>query len=204
MAEEPVTQENENIEDLKEALLEERKKAAEYLADAQRERADYQNLKKRTEQDKQESLKWSNAELIRSILPAIDDMERAFTMVDPQFIDSTWVEGFRIIQRQLQDALRAHGCTEIECVGKPFDPNLHEAVTYEDGEEGTVISEHRKGYIMKDKVLRASQVAVGKGNQEECRQHLEIASSITAILNSDLTNVNKFNIKHRRIKWVEQ
>jgi molecular chaperone GrpE len=56
---------------------------------------------------------------------------------------------------------------EIECVGKPFDPNLHEAVTYEDGVEGTVISEHRKGYIIKDKVLRASQVAVGKGNQEE-------------------------------------
>jgi molecular chaperone GrpE len=167
LAEEPVIQENENIEDLKGALLEEKKRAAEYLADAQRERADYQNLKKRTEQDKQESLKWSNAELIRSILPAMDGMEIAFTMVDPQFIDSTWVEGFRIIQRQLQDALRAHGCTEIECVGKPFDPNLHEAVTYEDGEEGTVISEHRKGYIMKDKVLRASQVAVGKGNQEE-------------------------------------
>ena len=167
MADEPVTQETENIEDLKEALLEERKKSAEYLVDAQRERADYQNLKKRTEQDKQESLKWSNAELIRSILPAIDDMERAFTMVDPQFQDSTWVEGFRIIQRQLQDALRAHGCTEIDCVGQPFDPNLHEAVTYEDGEEGTVISEHRKGYMMKDKVLRASQVAVGKGNQEQ-------------------------------------
>ncbi|MCX6002374.1 MAG: nucleotide exchange factor GrpE [Chloroflexi bacterium] len=167
MAEEPVTQENENVEDLEEALLEEKKKAAEYLADAQKARADYQNLKKRNEQDRQESLKWSNAELIRSILPAIDDMERAFTMVDPQYSGSTWVEGFRIIQRQLQDALRAHGCIEIECVGKPFDPNLHEAVTYEDGEEGTVISEHRKGYIMKDKVLRASQVAVGRGNREE-------------------------------------
>ena len=167
MAEDPITQENLNIEELKEALSEERKKSAEYLADAQRERADYQNLKKRTEQDKQESLKWSNADLIRSILPAIDDMERAFTMMEPQFKDSTWVEGFRIIQRQLQDALKAHGCTEIDCVGQLFDPNLHEAITYEDGEEGTVISEHRKGYMMKDRVLRASQVAVGKGKQGE-------------------------------------
>jgi molecular chaperone GrpE len=167
LAEDPITQENLSIEELKEALSEERKKSAEYLADAQRERADYQNLKKRTEQDKQESLKWSNADLIRSILPAIDDMERAFTMMDPQFKDSTWVEGFRIIQRQLQDALKAHGCTEIDCVGQLFDPNLHEAVTYEDGEEGTVISEHRKGYMMKDRVLRASQVAVGKGKQDE-------------------------------------
>jgi len=167
LAEDPITQENLNIEELKEALSEERKKSAEYLADAQRERADYQNLKKRTEQDKQESLKWSNADLIRSILPAIDDMERAFTMMEPQFKDSTWVEGFRIIQRQLQDALKAHGCTEIDCVGQLFDPNLHEAITYEDGEEGTVISEHRKGYMMKDRVLRASQVAVGKGKQGE-------------------------------------
>ena len=167
MAEEPITQESENIEDLKKTLIKAKEDAADYLAKMQRALADYQNLKKRNEEDRQESLRWSNAELIRSILPAIDDMERAFTMVDPQFKDSTWVEGFRIIQRQLQDALRAHGCTEIDCVGQPFDPNLHEAVTYEDGEEGTVISQHRKGYIMKDRVLRASQVAVGKGNQEQ-------------------------------------
>jgi len=167
LAEEQISQEPDSVEELKKALAAEKEKVDSYCETAQRATADYQNLKKRTEQDKQESLKWSNAELIRSILPAIDGMEIAFTMVDPQFIDSTWVEGFRIIQRQLQDALRSHGCTEIECVGKPFDPNLHEAVTYEDGEEGTVISEHRKGYIIKDRVLRASQVAVGKGNQEE-------------------------------------
>jgi molecular chaperone GrpE len=98
-------------------------------------------------------------------LPVVDDMERAFNMVDPKSQDSTWVEGFRIIQRNLQDILRSHGCTEIECVGQPFDPNLHEAVAYEEGEEGMVVSEHRKGYTMKDKLLRASQVAVGKGTQ---------------------------------------
>ena len=167
MAEEQISQEPDNVEELKKALAAEKEKVDSYCETAQRATADYQNLKKRTEQDKQESLKWSNAELIRSILPAIDSMERAFTMMDPEFKDSTWVEGFRIIQRQLQDALKAHGCTEIDCVGQLFDPNLHEAVTYEDGEEGTVISEHRKGYMMKDRVLRASQVAVGKGNQED-------------------------------------
>ena len=167
MAEEQTSQELDSVEELKKALAAEKEKVDSYRETAQHATADYQNLKKRNEQDKQESLKWLNAELIRSILPAIDDMERAFTMVDPQLKDSTWVEGFRIIQRQLQDALRAHGCTEIDCVGQPFDPNLHEAVTYEEGEEGTVISEHRKGYIMKDRVLRASQVAVGKGNQEQ-------------------------------------
>jgi len=52
-------------------------------------------------------------------------------------------------------------------VGRRFDPNFHESVAYEDGEEGMVVSEHRKGYTIKDKVLRASQVAVGKGNQSE-------------------------------------
>ena len=167
MAEEQTSQELDNVEDLKKALAAEKEKVESLRDTAQRATADYQNLKKRTELEKQESLNWSNAALIRSLLPAVDDMERAFNMVDPGLKDSEWVKGFRIIQRNLQDALRAHGCIEIECVGKPFDPSLHEAVTYEEGEEGTVISEHRKGYMMKDKVLRASQVAVGRGNNEQ-------------------------------------
>ena len=167
MAEEPVAQEQDNIEDLKKALAEAEEKAKTYLADAQRERADYQNLKKRTDQEKIELSARANAEMIRLLLPVVDDMQRAFNMVDPGFQDSTWIEGFRIIQKNLQDILRSHGCVEIECVGKAFDTNLHDAITCEDGEEGMVISEHRKGYIMKDKVLRASQVAVGKGNPAE-------------------------------------
>ena len=163
MAEEPILQEQDNIEELKKALAEAEERSKTYLADAQRERADYQNLKKRTEQEKQELSARANAEMIRLLLPVVDDMERAFAMVDPGFQDSTWVEGFRIIQRNLQDILRSHGCTEIECVGKRFDPNFHESVAYEDGEEGMVVSEHRKGYTIKDKLLRASQVAVGRG-----------------------------------------
>ena len=164
MAEESVSQEQDNIVDLKKALAEAEERANTYLADAQRERADYQNLKKRTEQEKQEYQSWANAEMMRQLLPVADDMERAFNMVDPKFKDSTWVEGFRIIHRNMQDILRAHGCTPIECVGQMFDPNFHEAVAYGDGDEGTVVSEHRKGYTIKDKVLRASQVTVGKGN----------------------------------------
>ena len=163
MAEEPVTQENENIEELKKAFEEEKKKSAEYLADAQRALADYQNLKKRTELERQESLNSINAEFIRKLLPVVDDMERAFSMVDKQSQNSTWIEGFRIIQRNLQDILKAHGCTAMECVGQPFDPNVHEAVAYEEGDEGMVISEHRKGYTIKNKVLRPPQVTVGKG-----------------------------------------
>ena len=166
MAEEPFTPENENVEDLKQALIEEKKKAAEYLADAQRERADYQNLKKRTDQERQKALSSFNAEFIRALLPVVDDMQRAFDMIDPQTNNLKWVEGFKIIQRNLQDILKSHGCTEIECIGKPFDPNLHEAVAYENGEEGIVISEHRKGYMIKDELLRASQVAVGNGKTD--------------------------------------
>ncbi len=163
MAEDPVTQEQENINELIKAVAEEKEKANSYLASLQRSEADFRNYKKRTEQEKQEALAWTNAELIRALLPVVDDMERAITMMDPAAKGSSWGEGFKIIQRNLQDILRAHGCTEIECVGKPFDPNLHEAIGYEDGEEGMIISEHRKGYTMKNKVLRASQVTVGKG-----------------------------------------
>ena len=176
MAEEPISQENDNVDDLKKALAEVEEKAKTYLADAQRERADYQNLKKRTEQEKQEYLSWANTEMMRQLLPVVDDIERAFSMVDPKFKDSTWVEGFRIIQQNLQDILRTHGCTEIECVGQPFDPNFHEAVAYEEGDDGMVVSEHRKGYTMKDKVLRASQVTVGNGNHTgtESKNHKDL------------------------------
>ncbi|MCX6007261.1 MAG: nucleotide exchange factor GrpE [Chloroflexi bacterium] len=163
MGEEPVTQEQESIEDLKKAIAAEKARADELLASLQRSEADFRNYKKRTEQEKQDSLMWSNAELIKSLLPVVDDMERAFSMAQPGCTDSTWTEGFRIIQRKLQDVLQSNGCTEIDCAGVPFDPNIHEAIAYEDGEEGIVISEHRKGYTMKNKVLRAAQVTVGKG-----------------------------------------
>ena len=163
MAEEPVIQEQENVDELKKAVAEEKDKASSYLASLQRSEADFRNYKKRIEQEKQEALTWTNAELIKSLLPVIDDMERAIAMMDPVVKESSWGEGFEIIQRNMQDILRTHGCSEIECVGKPFDPNLHEAIGYEDGEEGMIISEHRKGYTMKNKVLRASQVTVGKG-----------------------------------------
>ncbi|MGD0355874.1 MAG: nucleotide exchange factor GrpE [Dehalococcoidia bacterium] len=165
MAEEPVTHEQENVEELEKNVAEEKDKASSYLASLQRSEADFRNYKKRIEQEKQEALTWTNAELIKSLLPVVDDMERAISMMDPAVAvkESSWGEGFKIIQRNMQDILRAHGCSEIECIGKPFDPNLHEAVGYEDGEEGMIISEHRKGYTMKNKVLRASQVTVGKG-----------------------------------------
>ena len=163
MAEEPVTHEQENVEELKKNVAEEKDKASSYLASLQRSEADFRNYKKRIEQEKQEALTWTNAELIKSLLPVVDDMERAISMMDPAVKESSWGEGFKIIQRNMQDILHAHGCSEIECIGKPFDPNLHEAVGYEDGEEGVIISEHRKGYTMKNKVLRASQVTVGKG-----------------------------------------
>lgn len=167
MAEEQVAQHSENIEELKKALEEEKQRAAEYLADAQRERADYRNLKKRTEQEKQEYSTSLKTEFIRTLLPVLDDMEHAFSMVDPASKNSAWIQGFRMIQRKLQDILTEHGCTVIECVGQPFDPSLHEAVAYEEGDEGMVIAEHRKGYTIKDKIIRAPQVTVGKGKVEE-------------------------------------
>ena len=170
MAEEPLTREQEgeqSVEELKKALAEERTRAEGLMSSLQRWQADYRNLQKRTDQEKKESLAWSNADLIKSLLPVVDDMERALSLLDTHGKDSDWLEGFKIIQRNLQEVLRSHGCKEIECIGQPFDPNLHEAIAHEPGEEGVVISEHRKGYIMKDKVLRASQVIVGNGQSKE-------------------------------------
>jgi len=107
VAEDPVIQEQDSIEDLSKALAEEKSKTDSYLASLQRSEATSETLKKRVEQEKHESLSWSNAELIKSILPVLDDMEHAFSMIDPSVKGSTWIEGFKIIQRKL--AGRAEG-----------------------------------------------------------------------------------------------
>jgi molecular chaperone GrpE len=171
LAEEPNKQEKNDVESVKAALDESREKAESNLAGWQRERADFSNYKKRVEQERLESFNLASSELIKRFLPVVDDMQRAFDMVDPKFNDAAWVEGFRQIQRKLQDILRDCCCTEIECLGQPFDPNLHEAIAHEEGDEGMVIGEHRKGYMMNERVLRAAQVIVGKGNFDQASEN---------------------------------
>ena len=120
--------EREDVESLTKQLEEERQKSEAYLANWQRTQADFVNYKRRTEQDRSEATKFSNAMLIINLLPAVDDLERAFDTVPTNLAGLTWFEGLRLIHRKLMTILENQGLQAIEAEGKDFDPNLHEAV----------------------------------------------------------------------------
>ena len=157
----------EDVEALKAQLEEEKKKAEGYLANWQRAAADFQNYKRRTEQERQEVALLANAALIINILPILDDLERALRNVDAHLAGLTWVDGIRLIHRKLQAILEASGVTEIKTEGQDFDPRYHEATMYGEGEEGKVVAEVQRGYMLGDRVLRPAMVVVGRGNKEE-------------------------------------
>lgn len=165
-AEEAVSEEL-DVESLKRALAEEKAKADDYLAGWQRTQADFQNYRRRVEDERGEMVKFANSLLILNLLPVLDDLERALENVSEKLAGLTWVDGIRLIQRKLQAILEGHGVTEIKALGQPFDPNLHQAVLYGDGEEGLVIEELQKGYMLHDRVLRPTMVKVGKSSEEK-------------------------------------
>jgi len=154
--------EAEDIETLKGRLEEEKSKAESYLANWQRAAADYQNLKRRAEKEREEYGRLATAALVINILPLLDDLERALQSVDIRLAGLTWVDGIRLIYRKFQAVLEVAGVSEIKAEGETFDPNLHEAVMYGEGEEGKVVSEVQKGYRLGDRVIRPAMVVVGK------------------------------------------
>ncbi len=164
---EPDVTEVEDIEALKQSLAEVKAKAEANLANWQRVQADFINYKRRAEQEKEDLNKFANATLILSLLPILDDMERASASVPPELAKLDWVDGIRLIERKLQTTLEVQGLSEIKTVGEPFDPHLHEAVRQDKGKDGVVIKEVQKGYRLQDKIIRPPKVVVGNGEEGE-------------------------------------
>ena len=150
---------------LTQLLAQEKEKAEKYLANWQRTEADFRNYKAREEQGKKDLVNWANSTLVCDILPVLDSFDRAFEGVAPSGKGLSWLTGFKQIQKMLLDVLGKHGLTEMKCVGETFDPSRHEAVVQRDGAEGMVLDEVRKGYMIKDRLIRAPQVVVGKGGE---------------------------------------
>ena len=156
----------EDVESLKARLKEAEERAQAHLASWQRAVADYQNLKRRTEQERDEVARLANAALVINFLPLVDDLERALASVDTRLAGLTWVDGIRLIHRKFQAVLEASGVSEIKTEGETFDPNVHEAVMFGEGEEGKILSEVQRGYKLGDRVIRPAMVVVGKKKQE--------------------------------------
>jgi molecular chaperone GrpE len=161
----------EDIETLQQALAEEKEKAEKYLANWQRSQADFDNYKKRSEQEIGEVMELAISAVISNLLPVMNDLERALASVPPELEESNWTEGIKLIYNKFRATLEAQGLTEIEAKGEPFDPRLHEAVMQQEGEEGMVIEETQKGYKFKGKVIRPSLVIVGKGEEKGRTEH---------------------------------
>lgn len=147
---------------LQQSLAEATTKAEEYLAGWQRSQADFQNLKRRTEQEKEEVKRFANAMLILNLLQVLDDFERAFNSISSHLAGLTWIQGITLIYRKLQGILESQGLQEIRAAGQPFDHTFHEVVAHGEGEEGVVLEEVQKGYMLHDRVIRPTLVVVGK------------------------------------------
>jgi len=141
--------------------------AQKYLDNWRRAEADFQNYKRRTEQDRDENRRFAGISLIMNLLPIVDDFERAFGSLDGNLAALTWLDGLRLIYRKLAALLDNAGVKPIEAEGKPFDPRYHEAVAHIEGEEGKVLSEVQRGYMLHDRVLRPAMVVVGKGKERK-------------------------------------
>ena len=154
----------EDVETLQKALTEESERTERYLASWQRSQADLANYKQRSEQERRETIEFANSTLISSLLPVIDDLDRAMASVPAGLEKSSWTEGVRLIYNKFKTILQSQGLTEIEARGEPFDPRLHEAVMQQEGEEGMVVDETQRGYRFRDRVIRPSLVIVGTGS----------------------------------------
>lgn len=128
-----------------------------------RTQADYDNFRRRTVKEKEELGKYASAKLITELLPVIDNFERALGSVPDVPEAASYAKGVDMIFRQLEGVLKAEGLVPMESVGTPFNPEYHQAIMQvesDEYEEGDVVEEVQKGYMLKDKVLRPAMVKV--------------------------------------------
>lgn len=150
-----------------EALRAKAAKADEYWERLLRVSADFENYKKRAARERQEALQFANQSLLQKLLPVMDNFEAALaaTNHDANPAVEALKKGIALIQSQLRAVLAEAGLEEIDATGRPFDPNLHEAVAQQesaDQPEGQVLQQLRKGYKLRERLVRPASVVVAK------------------------------------------
>lgn len=128
-----------------------------------RAQADFDNFRRRTMKEKEELAQYASMKLISQLLPVVDNFERAIAAAGANSDYESLAKGVDMIFRQVIQTLEAEGLTPIEAVGQPFNPEFHQAIMQvesDEHEEGVVVEEVQKGYMLKDKVLRPAMVKV--------------------------------------------
>jgi len=130
-----------------------------------RQMAEFDNYRKRTEKEKKQNYEIGASDFILKLLPVVDNFERGFESIKEEEKDSSFAQGIEMIYKQLMKVLEDEGVAEIEALGKPFDPEYHNAVMQQESDEydsGVVMQVFQKGYMYKDRVLRHSMVIVAQ------------------------------------------
>ena len=164
--EEQFTENADDASDLQERLEEAERERDQFRTMALRYKADLENYKKRAASEMDETRERANAQLLLKLIGVSDDFNRALDYVPDDSSDAGWVEGLRLTQRGIENAMQTEGLSRIEAaIGQPFDVYEHEAVFFEptnEVAEGTVVRVVRNGYRLKNRVLRAAQVSVAQ------------------------------------------
>jgi molecular chaperone GrpE len=150
------------IETLRKQLAEAESKTSEFKDSWLRSQAEFQNYKKRLERDNEMMYISMKGDIIKKVLPALDDLERA---LQNRRSDDPWADGIELIARKLQNMLDSEGVKKIEALGAEFDPNFHEAISHEpaDGaKSGHVIGVVQNGYMLGERVIRPAMVRVAQ------------------------------------------
>lgn len=158
------------MEELKIKLEEKEKEARENYERMLRVAADLENYKKRSLKEKEEWRQFANEDLIKAILPFVDNLERAVNHAEKVEDANVLIEGLRLTLQQLHQTLSKFGVSPVESVGKPFDPAIHEAmlvVETDQHEPNQVLEEFQKGYFLNDRLLRPATVSVAKLPKKE-------------------------------------
>jgi len=150
------------LEDVQNELKELRAKHIELADNLLRKQADFDNYRKRMQKEKDESIRFANADLIEGMLEVLDDFTRAEQATQDSPSIDTLKQGISMIRTNLESVLNKRGLQKMVCVGNPFDPSIHQAIAMVDGDvqEATVAEEYQSGYRLHDRVIRPAKVRV--------------------------------------------
>ena len=146
---------------------EEKPELEDYKNKLLRALADFDNYKKRAAQELESFVQFANEELIKDILPALDNFNRAFATAKSH--KDEFIKGVALVKKQLEDSLKKFGVEEVKALGLPYDPTLHEAIMQKESDkpENTVIEVVQNGYTLKGRLLRPAMVIVAKNKEEK-------------------------------------
>ena len=181
-----------DIERLTGELEAARRQSDEYLALLQRERAEFSNYKRRTAEERERELGLAGEDLIRKVLTIADDFDRAIDARPTDFEGNAWADGIAAIDRKLQALLQSEGVNRIDASpGKSFDPREHDAIAHVPApgrRDGEIVEEVRRGYRLRDRVLRPALVAVAAGSRTDRRDGQASTDSTESISTESTTD----------------